>query len=63
MVASLDRFIYIYINFIFIYNGLGLCFGSHLVFEPFENRTIRKPDQADHSKTGHVRFSDPHCTD
>ena len=45
MVASLDRFIYIYINFIFIYNGLGLCFGSHLVFEPFENRTIRKPDQ------------------
>ena len=30
--------------------------------EPFENRTpFEKPAKVDHSKTGHVRFSDPHC--
>ena len=38
-------------------NGLAaILFFDHSKTGPFENRT-----KVDHSKTGHVRFSDPHC--
>ena len=53
---SLDRFIYIY-KIVLTYKTVQT------------NGTIRKPDairnpnKVDHSKSGHVRFSDPHCTD
>ena len=58
---SLDRFLYMK-YFLFIEKtvqatGLAaILFLDHSKTGPFHNRT-----HVDHSKTGHVRYSDPHC--
>ena len=50
---SLDRFIYKEKNVLYKKRSRLI---YHSKTGPFENRT-----KVDHSKTGHVRFSDPHC--
>ena len=59
---SLACFIYKENKFLYIKQSRLMVWQPSCLWTIRKPDTIWKPDNVDHSKSGHVRFSDPHCS-